>query len=267
MGSVNMPREIGSAPRMGAPDISELILDKFYRTLKERLKNDVLIISAGTSALVAAWKLAERGYKVTVLEEAGYLGGSLWVGESFVSHTIVTSPAERILEELGVEYEEVSAGVYWVNGPLLAAKLITRALEAGAWFLNFASVDDVLIERGRVAGLLVRWSPVQGPVGMRAKVVIDASGRDAVALRRLVERGLVDVRAFRRPGIELRGETGELIVENTMEVYPGLIVSGITVAEMLGIAEIGPGVGPLLLSGEKAAMEASRLVEAERESL
>lgn len=239
-------------------ELSEAVLEGFYKALKARLVNDVIIVSAGAAGLVAAWKLAEEGFKVTVLEEAGYLGGSMWLGEYFMSYTIVRSPAERILRELGVPFEEFRPGLYWVYGPLLAAKLITRALEAGAWVLNLASVDDVIVERGRVSGVLVRWSPVQGPIAMKAGVVIDASGREAKVAGRLAERGLLDLSAFRRRAAE--GDTESLIMELTGEAYPGLIVAGLTVAELAGLSDAGLLVGATLLSGEKAARIASQML-------
>ena len=249
-------------------DVTRAIMDGFYSALRERVESDVIVVGAGPSGLVAAWKLAERGYRVTVVEQNNYLGGGLWLGGYFMNYVTVRSPAERILKELEVPFEEVKPGLYRAYGPLLAAKLIARALEAGAWVLNLTMLDDVIVEDGRVRGVVVNWSPVRrlprqitcvDPVGLRAKVGVDASGHDAVVARKLAERGLLKASKLGPMNV---GESEDLVVERTGEVYPGLVVAGIAVAEILGLPRMGPTFGAMLLSGEKAARVAEELLKA-----
>ncbi len=252
--------------RVDEADVSDAIIEGFYSALRGRVRSDVVVVGAGPAGLVAAWKLAEEGLRVTVVEQNNYLGGGLWLGGYFMNYVTVRSPAERILEELGVPFEEVKPGLFRAYGPLLAAKLIAKALEAGAWVLNLTALEDIIVEDGRVAGVVVNWSPVRGlprqitcvdPIGIRAGVVIDASGHDAVAVRKLAERGLIKAKVLGPMNV---AESEDLVVERTGEVYPGLVVAGIAVAEVLGLPRMGPTFGAMLLSGERAAREALRIL-------
>lgn len=56
------------------------------------------------------------------------------------------------------------------------------------------------------------------------------------------------------------GETG-LIVNNTREVFPGLIVSGMELSEHDGHPRMGASFGGMIGSGQKAAYEAITLFD------
>lgn len=88
------------------------------------------------------------------------------------------------------------------------------------------------------------------PVAFESKIVIDATGHDSVAVKRLMERGLVEWKGMNPMWVE-GGE--DAVVNYTGEVYPGLIAAGMSVTETFGLPRMGPTFGSMLLSGRKAA--------------
>jgi thiamine thiazole synthase len=87
-------------------------------------------------------------------------------------------------------------------------------------------------------------------VGIESKLVVDATGHDAVVVRSLADRGLVEIKGFGPMWVE---ESEDAVVEHTKEVYPGLIVAGMAVATTFGLPRMGPAFGGMLLSGKRAA--------------
>jgi len=56
-------------------------------------------------------------------------------------------------------------------------------------------------------------------------------------------------------------EIGEKeIMENTSEVYPGLIVAGMAANAVFGAPRMGPIFGGMLLSGKRAAEVATKML-------
>jgi thiamine thiazole synthase len=124
-------------------------------------------------------------------------------------------------------------------------------------------LEDVVLREGRVAGVVVNWTPVAAlpreitcvdPVAIEAKVVIDATGHDAEVVRKLEERGVMKAVGFGAMWLE-RSE--DLVVEHTGEAFPGLIVTGMAVTTTYGLPRMGPTFGAMLLSGKKAAEAAN----------
>ena len=149
--------------------------------------------------------------------------------------------------------------VYVADGPHACSKLIASAMDAGAKVVNMTKFDDVVIRDGKIAGVVINWTPVSAlpraitcvdPVAIESKIVIDATGHDAVVVKSLEKRGMVDIEGFQGMWVE---KSEDAIVENTKEVYPGLLVTGMAVATTYGSPRMGPTFGGMLLSGEKAA--------------
>lgn len=240
-------------------EITRAILGNFSKSLYEMADAEVLIIGAGPSGLVAGRELAKEGVKVFIIEQNNYLGGGMWLGGFMMNPITVREPAQEIFEEMGVPLQEAKPGLYVAEGPYACSKLIASACEAGVKFLQMTSLEDVLVKEGRLCGVVVNWTPVQSlphqitcvdPVVLETKVVIDATGHDAVSARRLEKRGLLKVKGMGVMGVEA---SEDAVVEHAGEVFPGLIVAGMAVSEIFGLPRMGPTFGAMLLSGKKAA--------------
>lgn len=252
-------------------DITRAIADEFHSVLMDRADSDVIIIGAGPAGLTASRDLSNIGFKVLVIEQNNYLGGGYWLGGYMMNPVTVREPAQKIWDELGVPYKKVANGLYLTAGPHAVSKLIAGACDAGVKFLNLTKFDDLVLKNGRVAGIVANWMPVSAlprnitcvdPVAFEAKMVIDASGHDSVAVKRLVDRGLVEWKGMNPMHVD---EGEEHVVTKTGEVYPGLVAAGMSVTETHGLARMGPTFGSMLFSGKKAAqITAEKVRELER---
>ena len=171
----------------------------------------------------------------------------------------IRAPGQVILDEIGAPYKEVEDGLYVADGPHACSKLIAAACDAGVKVLNMTKFDDVVLRDGRVNGVVINWTPVSAlpraitcvdPVALEAKLVVDATGHDAVVAQSLHKRGLIDIKDFGPMSVV---ESEDAVVEHTGEVFPGLIVTGMAVATVFGLPRMGPTFGAMLLSGRKAA--------------
>jgi thiazole biosynthesis enzyme len=248
-------------------DITKSIAAMFNETIQEYADSQIIIIGAGPAGLTAGRKLAAAGLKTLIVEQNNYLGGGYWVGGYMMNPVTVRSPAHMIWDELGVPYRKMGNGLYATWGPHACSKLIAATCDAGVRFLQLTKFDDLILKNGRVGGVVVNWMPVSAlprnvtcvdPVALESKIVIDASGHDSVAVRRLMDRGYVNWKGMDPMWVDC-GE--DEVVNKTGEVFPGLIAAGMSVTETFGLARMGPTFGSMLLSGIKAAEIAQSKME------
>jgi len=246
--------------------VTRAIVEEFTKEFISCIETDVIIIGGGPSGLMAAKELATAGVDVVIIEANNYLGGGFWIGGYLMNKLTVREPAQEVFDEIGVPYKEFEKGLYVANGPHACSKLIAAACDAGAKIINMTKFDDVVLREGRVGGAVINWTPVGAlpraitcvdPVAIESKIVIDGTGHDAVVVKSLVDRGVIESKGFDGMWV---AKSEDALVEMTGEVYPGLIACGMAVATVHGLPRMGPTFGGMLLSGKRAAEIAIELL-------
>jgi thiamine thiazole synthase len=252
--------------------ISRTIVESYMKDFMGAMEVDVAVAGAGPAGLVTAYSLAKEGIKVVVFERQLRVGGGMSGGGMMFNRIVVQEEGKRILDEFEVPAKEYENGYYVADSLEAVSTICSKAIKAGAKIFNLINVEDVMVrEDDRITGLVLNWSAVSwsklhvDPLTARCKVAVDATGHDAEVCRIVVEK----------IGPKLRTKTGEVIgeksmwaergekeiLENTREVYPGLVVAGMTANAVFGSPRMGAIFGGMLLSGEKAARVAMELLK------
>lgn len=243
-------------------EITRNIAREYFREFDQMIESDVLIVGAGPSGLVCGKELASSGYKVVIVEQLNHLGGGFWNGGYLMNKATIAHPAQEILEKIGVPCKEVSRDMYIVDPPHAISKLIGSAYDAGVKVLNMTKVVDLVVrgKENRLEGLVVNWYPLEAmghdaahvdPIALESKIVVDATGHDAITLQLLAKRNLCE--PIPGNGAMWVDKSEEMVMEKTGEVYPNLFIVGLSVAAVYGTPRMGPAFGSMLLSGKKGA--------------
>lgn len=231
---------------------------------------DVVIVGAGPSGMTAAKYIADKGYKVVVLERRLSFGGGIGGGGMLFHKIVVDESALPILKDFNIKFrKDEEENLYVLDSSELMAKLAAGAIDAGAKIVNGVHVEDVIYRENplRITGVVIQWSAVLlsglhvDPLFMRSKAVVDATGHDAEVLKIVAKK-------IPESNIVLRGEKSayselseRVVVEKTGAVLPGLYVTGMSVAALYGLPRMGPIFSSMLLSGKKVAEIISRDIQ------
>jgi len=242
--------------------VTRKIVERYSREFLENLDVDVVIAGAGPASLTAARYLAKGGKKVVIFERKLTPGGGMWGGGMTFPVIVVQEESKSLLEEIGVRLEDAGNGYYTADSVEASAKLIASALDAGAKLYNNITVEDVMIRQDRICGVVINSSAVEvarlhvDPLAIRSKYVIDGTGHPAEVVNVVVRKvGRLNTPTGRIEGEKsMWAEVGEFMtVENTVEVYPNLYVTGMACNAVMGAPRMGPIFGGMLLSGRKVA--------------
>lgn len=252
--------------------ISRAIVESYMKDFMGAMEVDVAVAGAGPSGMTCAYYLAKEGIKVVVFERHLRVGGGMPGGGMMFNRIVLQEEGKRILEEFDVSTKEYRKGYYVADSLEAISAICSQTIKAGAKIFNLISVEDVMVrEDDRITGLVLNWSAVSwsklhvDPLTVRCEVAVDATGHDAEVCRIVVKK----------MGPKLRTKTGEVmgekpmwaekgekeILKNTREVYPGLVVAGMTANTVFGSPRMGAIFGGMLLSGKKAAQVARELLK------
>ena len=244
--------------------ISKAITESFMKDFMEAMEVDVAIGGAGPAGMTAAYYLAKEGLKTVIFERQLRVGGGMPGGGMMFNRIVVQEEGAKLLEEFNVRIKEYERGYYIADSLEATSTICSETIKAGAKIFNLISIEDVMIrEDDRITGLVLNWSATSiaglhvDPLTMRAKLVIDATGHASeichIVVNKLGGR-------LRTEGGGIMGERSmwaevaeSKIMENTQEVYPGLIVAGMAANAVYGSPRMGPIFGGMLLSGKRAA--------------
>lgn len=227
---------------------------------------DVVIVGAGSAGLSCAYELSkDPSISIAIIEQSVSPGGGAWLGGQLFSAMVVRKPAHLFLDELNIEYDEQEDYVVIKHAALFTSTVMSRLLaRPNVKLFNAVAVEDLIVKENRVAGVVTNWALVSmnhdtqscmDPNVMEAKVVVSSCGHDgpfgATGVKRLQDIGMIQA----VPGMKaLDMNTAEdAIVRLTREVVPGMIVTGMEVAEIDGAPRMGPTFGAMMISGQKAA--------------
>ena len=243
--------------------ISKAIISGFAEKLTKSLSIDVAIVGGGPSGLVCGYLLAKGGHTVSIFERKLAPGGGMWGGAMLNNEIVVQCQLARFLDEFGIRHRKATKGLLRVDSVEAASALIYKAVNAGVKLFNSVTVEDVIYKEDKIGGVVINWTPVllQGmhvdPLMVVSRFVVDGTGHGALLTEKVAAKAGIRLDT---PSGGIMGEkpmwaeAGErATVENTREVYPGLVVCGMAANGVFGSARMGPIFGGMLLSGKKAA--------------
>lgn len=259
--------------------VSREMTTRYMGDMVEHAETDVVIIGAGSAGLSCAYELTKvPGIKVTIIEQGVAPGGGCWLGGQLFSAMVVRKPANTLLDELEVPYDDKGDYVVVKHAALFMSSVLRKTLLAdNTKLFNAVAVEDLLVrqeESGvRIRGVVTNWSLVtqnhdsqscMDPQVIEAKVVVSATGHDgpmgATSAKRLEAIGALPAGL---PGMHAMDmmTAEDSVLHMTTEVVPGLIFAGMEVAEVRGCNRMGPTFGAMLMSGQKAASLAIKALE------
>ncbi|GAA6041029.1 hypothetical protein JCM8097_004683 [Rhodosporidiobolus ruineniae] len=264
--------------------VSRAMTKRFYEDMMKTAVSDVVIIGAGSAGLSAAYTLAKERpeLKVTIIEAGVAPGGGAWVGGQLMSAMVVRKPADKFLAELEIPFEDEGDYVVVKHAALFTSTILSKLLQfPNVKLYNATAVEDLITRPDplskvpgalRVAGVVTNYTLVtlahglqscMDPQTMTAPLVISAAGHDgpfgAFAVKRLVSMGMLEALGNMR-GLDMRNAE-DYIVNNTRQVVPGLITTGMELSEIDGAHRMGATFGAMFASGRKAAYEALKLLD------
>jgi sulfide-dependent adenosine diphosphate thiazole synthase len=232
-------------------DITRQIAREYYKEFDQCIESDVIIVGAGPSGLICAHDLAAMGFRTLLIEQGLALGGGFWSGGYLMNKATICEPANEILEEIGVPCKKIKDcdGMYMVDPPHATGALVAAAYKGGARIMNLTRVIDLILRKdGILEGVVVNNTTAEmaghdiihvDPIALESRIVVDATGHDAVVVNLLNKRGLY--KPVPGNGAMWVSRSEQEVMDRTGEVYPNCFVVGLAVAAVHGTTQMLSG--------------------------
>lgn len=245
---------------------------RYFADLDKAAESDVIIVGAGSAGLTCAYELSKHPeVQVTLIEQSVAPGGGAWLGGQLFSSMVIRKPADQLLTELDIPFDDMGDYVVVKHAALFTSTVLSKVLKApNVKLFNATSAEDLIIKAGadgqkRVAGAVTNWALVSmhhddqscmDPNVLESKVMVSACGHDgpfgASGVKRLAKLGLLEKTLPGMGALDMNTAEDQ-VVNHTREVFPGMIICGMEVAEVDQCPRMGPTFGAMLMSGQKAA--------------
>lgn len=151
---------------------------------------DVLVVGGGPAGIGAAVSAGQAGLKVLLLEKNGFLGGNITASyvetcNYFMKNTpfnscgVYARMETGYREKFGRSQDIRPNAPHRFNSENLKIYLDTFVHSAGVEILFHSFVNDVVLKNNRIEAVIIQTK--QGPVAIKAGIVIDSTGDGDVA--------------------------------------------------------------------------------------
>eukprot|EP00667_Euglena_gracilis_P014844 EG_transcript_15401 len=140
---------------------------RYFADIDKAAESDVIIVGCGSAALTCAYELTKHPeVQVTIIEQNVAPGGGAWLGGQLFSAMVIRKPADELLKELEVPFDDMGDYVVVKHAALFTSTVMSKVLKApNVKLFNATAAEDLIIKTGadgqkRVGGAVTNWSLV-----------------------------------------------------------------------------------------------------------
>ena len=159
---------------------------------------DVLVVGGGPSGIMAARAAAEKGLKVMLIEQRGYLGGNLTLGLPILGflgrkgNQIIKGLPQKFIDRLkakggATEHKpcKLHVSLTIIDPEMVKTEAVKFLQEVNVSLMMYTFYSGSIMEGNKIKGVYIESK--RGREAILSKIVIDCSGDGDVAFRSGVE--------------------------------------------------------------------------------